>query len=740
MTPSSLTAKIYTALIYSALLLRFYAPLCLYPLLGIATYLSFTLISPTLSSLYGIAILICLVSIATFISVRKRPDSIKPTLATARRRLENDSHLPHQPLTTLHDTPINPEHKDLWQQHQLSARQALSHVRYRLRIPSLGLTASDPYRLRYIVLILLIITPFANNSDAKPQATITQPPLSAIWITSPDYLYQSKPTIILMDKTIAATSQTLIVAEQSVLRIQQAPNAQNPYAIINTETLPLKRNSSQQWTSTHTLRENSRLQFCPQQDRTTCLDAVWTITIKKDLPPEVYVQNPIVDHHHIKIASALIDDDAIIDQTMTMALSRPVSGHIATIHQMPPLPPLSIPAFSTKESEQPITSVWQKDLTHHPLSQQAVQFTLQATDSAQQKTQRTTSSINLPARSFTNPIAKQIITEREKLFFLHQSLLTAEMTLRKLNEGLDKHSEAYQDISQALQAFPSHHGNLDALLFSADQLWQAALILEDPSGLEKALYRLHQAIDAQSLAKTEEQRQAAEQQLQEALQQYQHYDQQADSLNPNDPEQMRQMLEQQQDQRLAQQQQEYIEKLDKIKERQENIRAETQSAETQRAETQNAETQDTQPQRDNPLAEQQQDLAQDWQQPPATDSENLSLYLEGQKHMQRSADALTENAPESALQEQQQALQALNNLQQALQDKQQRNAAQKDGMRFDPLGRPLIINPYDPRVTVPADAAQTAVGRVAEKLKKRMRDPSLAQEEKTYLERLLETP
>ncbi|HER25505.1 MAG TPA: DUF4175 family protein, partial [Rhodospirillales bacterium] len=87
--------------------------------------------------------------------------------AAARRRLERDSDLAHRPLATLADQPAERGDglsRQLWLAHM---RQLVEQVRdLKLALPSPGLAARDPYGVRAVVLLLLVVGLVVGSGEA----------------------------------------------------------------------------------------------------------------------------------------------------------------------------------------------------------------------------------------------------------------------------------------------------------------------------------------------------------------------------------------------------------------------------------------------------------------------------------------------------------------------------------------------------------------------------------------------
>ncbi|HEU0155202.1 MAG TPA: DUF4175 family protein, partial [Stellaceae bacterium] len=121
-----------------------------------------------------------------------------PDRFAARRRIEQASGLRHRPLQALTDRPSGPldsQSTRLWQAH-LRRMEAATH-RLRIGFPSAGLAAHDPWGLRAVLAMLLLIGAVDAGSDWRDRLArglapnlLGAPAAAAsldIWITPPEY-------------------------------------------------------------------------------------------------------------------------------------------------------------------------------------------------------------------------------------------------------------------------------------------------------------------------------------------------------------------------------------------------------------------------------------------------------------------------------------------------------------------------------------------------------------------------
>ena len=122
-----------------------------------------------------------------------------PTATAARRRIERASGLRHRPLQALADrpsAPLDPRRRGLWEAHR--RRMAAAARRLRIGLPAAGLAARDPWGVRAVLAILLLLAAVDAGGDWRerllravtPSLEGGAPAIAAsldIWVTPPEY-------------------------------------------------------------------------------------------------------------------------------------------------------------------------------------------------------------------------------------------------------------------------------------------------------------------------------------------------------------------------------------------------------------------------------------------------------------------------------------------------------------------------------------------------------------------------
>ncbi len=168
-------------------------------ILGVFFILALFGVLPLLPGLVHGAVLLALgaaflVALATAFRGIAMPDG-----AAARRRIERASGLPHRPLQALADrpgTPLDPLAAGLWEAHR--RRMAAAARRLRVGLPVAGLAARDPWGVRAVLAILLLLGAVDAGAEWRerllravdPSIDSSAPAVAAsldIWITPPEY-------------------------------------------------------------------------------------------------------------------------------------------------------------------------------------------------------------------------------------------------------------------------------------------------------------------------------------------------------------------------------------------------------------------------------------------------------------------------------------------------------------------------------------------------------------------------
>jgi hypothetical protein len=243
----------------------------------------------------------------------------------------------------------------------------------------------------------------------------------------------------------------------------------------------------------------------------------WSLHAVPDLPPHIVFDGPPgkTEHGALKLSFRASDDYGVVG---VHAIIRP--------HNRPgPALVVDLPLAST--SARSLKDTVYRDLTEHPYAGLAVDIVLEASDAIGQRAYSNSMPFTLPARIFTNPLARAVIEQRQNL--ASGNAVMRDRVMRTL-DALTIAPERFYDGQQAIYiglrasywALKNSHHEEDVQHVEA-LLWQIALALEK-GGLAVAaeeLRRLQQMItSALAQGAPQEVIDALLQRYQEALQRY----------------------------------------------------------------------------------------------------------------------------------------------------------------------------------------------------------------------------
>jgi uncharacterized protein (TIGR02302 family) len=434
-----------------------------------------------------------------------------PSKAEALRRLERDSDLPHRPLSTLRDRPAgeDPMAMALWRLHQERVRAALG--RLRVSWPRSLVPSRDPFALRALVILLLVVAGGVGWDDWRPRLTAALwphfdggnggvGPALDLWITPPDYT--NLPPVFLKtgagNSDLAATGQPLPVPTGSLVMARVSGGDAPPVLELANHATPFETVDAAAFQIQRPITGGTRIAVL-QNGRTL---GSWTVRVVPDLPPQIAHASPPAagERGALRLDYAARDDYGLVE---VKARIRPISdGQTSDVADGAPLDlPLALPGLHPKEAR----NSGFHDLTAHPWAGLPVAVRLIATDGAGQTGQSDESPLILPERDFHHPVARAIIEQR-KILTRRPQAARAEVA-RALAEISARPSQYAHDLVAflALRAAVARLmlDRVDAAAVPAVQalLWETALRVEDGGlslaerDLREAERRLSEALD-----------------------------------------------------------------------------------------------------------------------------------------------------------------------------------------------------------------------------------------------------
>jgi uncharacterized protein (TIGR02302 family) len=381
----------------------------------------------------------------------------------AARRLERDSGLAHRPVSERGDVMVgdDPFARALWEEHQA---QSLSG-RLRLRGPRLSIAERDPLGLRWYVLIAVAVGVVlargdtaarlvrAFDSGAGAAASIDA------WIDPPPYTGVPLTSLHVGDETVITAPQG------SVLNLRVHGAARAPGLAAGNNNAPRFAGEDGEYTSNVILSQSARVRV---QVGGHAIGR-WTIDAVPDAAPTIALTaRPNATPQlatHFKFKGG--DDYGIAS---VHAVLVPKKGK-----------PLTVDLPLTSDPKKPAQDSY-TDLTGHPYAGLTVTAHLEAKDAIGQVGKSTDVSFRLPARIFTDPLARALIEQRQLLATSDAAdRKTVLLTLDALTIAPDKFYEGKNDIFLALRsAFNGvKNARTDKDIERVEQiLWETALKLE----------------------------------------------------------------------------------------------------------------------------------------------------------------------------------------------------------------------------------------------------------------------
>ncbi len=401
-----------------------------------------------------------------------------PSSSAAERKVERDSALEHRPFETLADHPAGTEGDEtaamLWRLHQERRRAEIG--RLRVALPQPGLPERDPWALRLLVAITLILgvaiagprtgrlilaalTPqFGSSSAVIPVEAWVKPPaytgLAPILLKNDSKAPVAVPTGSTLEVHVTGGSSTprlaLSGAKEDFQHIEGGG-----FAITKVLTAPGDLSVQRGWFSTL-----SR----------------WHIdTIPDQLPVVEFTSPPSV----MQSAATKFDYHATDDYGVaTIALkARRVPGQPDVVAD-----PIEI-ALASNQTEKELRGSSYQDLTAHPWAGMQVLVKLVATDVAGQVGESQEAVFRLPERRFINGTAMEIVAIRKHVIFDDAPRFRLALELFSMTENPQVFGEDLS-VFLALKAAATElrraaHRNNDATADIEDLLWNAALKIED---------------------------------------------------------------------------------------------------------------------------------------------------------------------------------------------------------------------------------------------------------------------
>src|SRR6266702_8597537 len=441
-----------------------------------------------------------------------------PDPIMARRRIEEASGLPHRPLEALADRPSAPldgPAADLWAAHQ--RRMAAAVRRLRVGWPASGLARRDPWGVRSVLAILLLLGVIDAGADWRDRVTRAVTPtldggpaaIAAsfdLWLTPPEYTGLAPQFLRTGD------GDTVRVASGSSLLAQVHGGSAVPHLAIDGNTSDFAALDKQNFRFEATLTSGQLLTL--SQGGTVL--GRWPIEIIPDNPPTIAFAQPPkpTPRAALRLEYQASDDYGV--ESAKAVIRRDGSGSEEAIELEQPLPGLHL-----KEA----AAVSYHDLSPHPWAGLPVEIRLVATDAPGQTGESEPVRMKLPERVFNHPVARAILDQRKELVVDPGSRLPVADTLGDLRER----PRLYRDDTivflglRLAEERLRFNDDASSIAEVEQLLWDTALRIEDGhmSLAEREMRRLQQQLqDAMAKNAPDEEIERLMKELQQALDRY----------------------------------------------------------------------------------------------------------------------------------------------------------------------------------------------------------------------------
>ena len=414
------------------------------------------------------------------------------------RRLERDSGLAHRPFTERDDRMAaglgDALAENLWRA-PMRARLA-SQSRLNWVHPRASLAAEDPHGVRFAIAFLLAIGLAVAGRDAPDRLVAALTPGNAAplptleaWIDPP--AYTGEAPIYLPS---GSENRRIAVPAHSTLALRVHGGRGAPQVTLTPrpKRVPAFAGQGEDYSSNARIARNETVSVLSGSETL----ARWRIIAIPDEAPSIAFAQPPgrTERDAVKFAFTAGDDYGIVS---ARALIRPVQKSRARRALVVDLP--------LSSQGKTVTDTVYRDLTAHPYAGLDVSITLEAKDAAGNIGHSKPAPFILPARVFTNPLARALIEQRQNLFLSDSAgrnniVLALDALAVAPDVFFQGQTGAYVAIRAAYWALKTARAPQD-IAHVEDLLWQTALALER-GGLSSAaeeLRRLQQMI-SQALA------------------------------------------------------------------------------------------------------------------------------------------------------------------------------------------------------------------------------------------------
>ena len=456
-----------------------------------------------------------------------------PSWSDALNRI--DRTMAGRPVTAALDTQAlgggDAASKAIWQAHKARMQARLAEAE--AVSPDLRVSKQDPYALRYVALLLLImVIGFGSlwrsgslddlSAGGLGQAAAAGPAWE-IWIEPP--AYTGKPSLYLNE--VKVTELTVPKGSDLTVRLYGQVGSLTLSETVSGATEHTPEGEEPKTAFTKVIEQDGIIRI-EGEDL-----AEWQITAQADAHPTVSAGGEVSRKldGEMELPFTASDDYGVERGTATISLDvASVDRLYGLVTEPEPREDivLDLP-MPISGGRQEFSEALIENLSEHPWAGLPVKIDLSVTDGTDQASAQTIVDADLPGRRFFQPIAKALVEQRRDLLWSRVNADRISQILRTVTydpEGFFPSEVAYLTVRMAITRLElaTEFGISDEKQAEiADMLWQAATLLED-GRLTDALERLQRAQDRLSDAMkdgaTSEEIAELMQELSEAMQQY----------------------------------------------------------------------------------------------------------------------------------------------------------------------------------------------------------------------------
>ena len=345
-----------------------------------------------------------------------------PTREEALARLERDSGFRHAPLRLYEDELAagrdDPLARALWARERARLEALLD--RLRLRAPSSALPRRDPWALRALLLLLLVVGWVDARGDlARRLAAAFDPgtpstrladsgPRLELWVDPPDYTGLAPRRL---EELPADGRLRLPAGSELVVQLHQVPAGSRPRLRLDRkESQPLMPLAGRSYEWRRTIERD--LELAVELEGAEL--AAFRLEVIPDQIPRVAFAGPPerTRRGSLEVRFEAEDDYGVAEVAL---LVRPLALEAAAAGEG--IADLVARRMLSRPARRPRTAQGRGfvDLTAHPLAGLPAELVLEAVDAAGQRGRSGPLRLVLPQRAFRHPLARQVVAARRRL-------------------------------------------------------------------------------------------------------------------------------------------------------------------------------------------------------------------------------------------------------------------------------------------------------------------------------------